>query len=65
MNNLIDMIKEIDLEKNTKEDIRYVLDFVAFKLEQEKRKLIKFIKETKEYYSDGIDEELIDMIKGE
>ena len=65
MNNLIDMIKEIDLEKNTKEDIRYVLDFVAFKLEQEKRELIKFIKETKEYYSDGIDEELIDMIKGE
>lgn len=65
MNNLIDMIKEIDLEKNTKQDIRYILDFVAFKLEQEKRELIKFIKETKEYYSDGIDEVLIDMIKGE
>lgn len=65
MNNLIKMLKEIDLEKNTKEDIRYVLDLIAFKLEQEKRELIKFIKETKEYYSDGIDEELIDMIKGE
>lgn len=65
MKQLIKMLRELDLNKNSIEDIRNVLDFVAFKLEQEKNELIKFIKETKEYYSDGIDEELIDMIKGE
>ena len=26
---------------------------------------IEFINETKEYYSDGVDEELIDMLRGE
>lgn len=32
--NLIDMIKEIDLEKNSKEDIRKALDFIADELEK-------------------------------
>ena len=30
--NLSDMLKEIDLEKNSKEDIRNVLDFIASKI---------------------------------
>jgi len=32
--NLLDMIREIDLEKNSKEDIRKVLDFIADELEK-------------------------------
>lgn len=31
--NLIDMLREIDLEKNSTEDIREVLNFVAGELE--------------------------------
>ena len=31
------------------------------KLKSKQKNIIEFIKETKEYYSDGIDEELIDM----
>lgn len=31
--NLIDMLKEIDLEKNSNEDIRKVLNFIADELE--------------------------------
>lgn len=65
MNNLINMLKEIDLEKNSTEDIREVLDYIAYKLKMKQKILIEFIEETKEYYSDGVDEELIDMIKGE
>ena len=32
--NLLDMLKEIDLEKNTKEDIREVLNYIAKELEK-------------------------------
>jgi hypothetical protein len=59
------MLKEIDLEKNSTEDIREVLDYIAYKLTMKQKCLIEYIEETKEYYSDGVDEELIDMIKGE
>ena len=65
MNNLINMLKEIDLEKNSTEDIKEILNYIAYKLKMKQKCLIKYIEETKEYYSDGIDEELIDMIKGE
>ena len=65
MKNLVLMLRELDLEKNSIEQIRYVLLFVAKSLEDKQKDLISFIKETKEYYSDGVDEELIDMIKGE
>lgn len=32
--NLITMLKEIDTEKNSPEDIREVLDIIAYQLEQ-------------------------------
>lgn len=31
---LIDMLRELDLEKNTKKDIKFVLNFIANKLEE-------------------------------
>lgn len=34
MNNLISMLRELDLEKNSKEQIRYVLNFIADELEK-------------------------------
>ena len=34
MNNLIAMLRELDLEKNSKEQIRYVLNFIADELEK-------------------------------
>lgn len=32
--NLIDMLKTLDLEKNSKEDIKAALEFIADKLEE-------------------------------
>lgn len=32
--NLIDMLKTLDLEKNSKEDIKATLEFIADKLEE-------------------------------
>ena len=32
------------------------------KIENEIDRIINYIKETKEYYTDGVDEELIDML---
>lgn len=32
--NLIDMLKTLDLEKNSKEEIKTVLEFIADKLEE-------------------------------
>ena len=32
--NLITMLRELDTEKNSAEDLRYVLDFIANELEQ-------------------------------
>lgn len=31
---LIDMLRELDIEKNTKEDIKATLEFIADKLEE-------------------------------
>lgn len=31
---LIDMLRELDIEKNTKEDIKAALEFIADKLEE-------------------------------
>jgi len=58
------MLREIDLEKNSLLDIKVVLNYIANELEKDCNSIISFIKETKEYYSDGVDEELIDMIEG-
>lgn len=65
MNNLIKMLKEIDTQKNSSEDLRNVLNFIANEFQKkvyELNDLKCLIKETEEYYSDGIDEELIDAI---
>ena len=64
MNNLANMLRELDLEKNSTDKIRMVLLYVARELDKKQKDLISFIKETKEYYHDGVDEELIDIIKG-
>lgn len=63
MKNLIKMLRELDLNKNSIEDIRNVLNYIADELEKNRLYVISFIKSTKEYYSDGIDEELIDLFK--
>lgn len=65
MNNLITMLREVDTKKNSPQDLRTVLDFIADKFKHkvcELNDLKSFIKETEEYYSNGIDEELIDLI---
>lgn len=63
MKNLIKMLRELDIDKNNKENIKSVLLFIADNLENKQKDIISFIKETKEYYHDGIDEEIIDMLK--
>ena len=63
MKQLINMLRELDLNKNSIEDIRNVLNYIADELEKNRLYAISFIKSTKEYYSDGIDEELIDLFK--
>ena len=34
LKNLIDMLRELDLERNSIKDIRYVLNFIADRLEE-------------------------------
>lgn len=63
MSNLINMLRELDLEKNSIDDIRYVLLFIANELEKKQKQIISFIEDTDEYYFDGVNEEIIDMVK--
>ena len=65
MKNLEKMLREINLERNTIKDIRFVLNFIANELNKKINDLYnlkKYIKSTQEYYSDGVDEELEDII---
>lgn len=63
MSNLIAMLRELDLEKNSIEDIRNILQIIANELEKKQKTIISFIKSTEEYYFDGVNEEIIDMIR--
>lgn len=61
MNNLAKMLRELDLEKNSIEDIRNVLNFIANEIIKKRKDLYElkqYIAVTREYYSDGVDEEL-------
>lgn len=53
MNNLIAMLRELDLEKNNKDQIRYVLNFIADELEKSciGVDLYNYIENEKEYDS--------------
>lgn len=65
MKNLIAMLRELDLEKNSILDIRVVLNSIADELKKKEKDLYKlkqYIACTKEYYHDGVDEELQDEL---
>lgn len=50
-------VKLVDENSTLKKDVEI--------LERRIKSAIEFIKDTKEYYSDGVDEELTDILKGE
>ena len=50
-------VKLVDENSTLKKDIEI--------LEKRIKNAIEFIRETEEYYSDGVNEELIDILKGE